>query len=495
MARNGATPARCGGRRRERVEDGGGSGLRSWTRLVAGRGGRRSSRRQRRRELTLSPRDPVSRSAMSRALASQRLARRTRPPLRGSPLAVALAPRRTRRPGASAATASCATPRPSSSCANTPPRSSAPPASTPTATKIVLVNDRSFNAFVANGQKIFINVGALMDAETPNEVIGVHRPRDRPHRRRASRAPARADRERPDPLGRRHAARGRRRRRRGALGRPGRQRRHRAPWASLAGGQELVRRNLLSYQRSEEQAADQAAVRYLKATGQSPKGMLDDLPALRRRRAVPLARARPLPHQPSASRPSASRQLETLAKQSPHFAGQGPARPAGAARPDARRSSSASSSAPDTVLRRYPPHEHLARRPAMPARSLAYRSGRSREALSAIDGLIAEQPDNPYFHELKGQALLESRPRPRGGRAAAPGGRGSPRTACRSAPCSARRSLASGDPKLLDEAIRELSNATAARARDPPSLPAPRHRLRPQGQHRPWPSSPPRRAS
>src|SRR3712207_3436088 len=41
------------------------------------------------------------------------------------------------------------------------------------ATKIILVNDRSFNAFVANGHKIFINVGALMDAETPNQVIGV----------------------------------------------------------------------------------------------------------------------------------------------------------------------------------------------------------------------------------------------------------------------------------------------------------------------------------
>src|SRR3954452_13720404 len=44
------------------------------------------------------------------------------------------------------------------------------PASAP---QIILVNDRSFNAFVANGRKIFVNVGALMDAETPNEVIGV----------------------------------------------------------------------------------------------------------------------------------------------------------------------------------------------------------------------------------------------------------------------------------------------------------------------------------
>src|SRR5919107_1670158 len=41
------------------------------------------------------------------------------------------------------------------------------------AAQIILVNERSFNAFVANGQKIFVNVGALMDSETPNEVIGV----------------------------------------------------------------------------------------------------------------------------------------------------------------------------------------------------------------------------------------------------------------------------------------------------------------------------------
>ena len=41
------------------------------------------------------------------------------------------------------------------------------------AAKIILVGNRSFNAFVANGQKIFINTGALMEAKTPNEIIGV----------------------------------------------------------------------------------------------------------------------------------------------------------------------------------------------------------------------------------------------------------------------------------------------------------------------------------
>ena len=39
--------------------------------------------------------------------------------------------------------------------------------------RVVIINDRSFNAFVMDGRRIFINAGALMDATTPNEVIGV----------------------------------------------------------------------------------------------------------------------------------------------------------------------------------------------------------------------------------------------------------------------------------------------------------------------------------
>ena len=38
---------------------------------------------------------------------------------------------------------------------------------------VVLINDRAFNAFVIDGRRIFINVGALLDAKTPNEIIGV----------------------------------------------------------------------------------------------------------------------------------------------------------------------------------------------------------------------------------------------------------------------------------------------------------------------------------
>lgn len=47
--------------------------------------------------------------------------------------------------------------------------------------------------------------------------------------------------------------------------------------------------------------------------------------------------------------------------------------------------------------------------PAAYARAIvAYRTGGTRGAVRAIDALIAAAPDNPYFHELKGQALLEA---------------------------------------------------------------------------------------
>src|SRR5260370_22177555 len=39
--------------------------------------------------------------------------------------------------------------------------------------QVVIINDRSFNAFVADGRRIFVNYGAMMQSETPNQIIGV----------------------------------------------------------------------------------------------------------------------------------------------------------------------------------------------------------------------------------------------------------------------------------------------------------------------------------
>src|SRR3982074_3885434 len=37
----------------------------------------------------------------------------------------------------------------------------------------MIVQDNSLNAFVAGGQRIFINPGLIMRTETPNQLIGV----------------------------------------------------------------------------------------------------------------------------------------------------------------------------------------------------------------------------------------------------------------------------------------------------------------------------------
>ncbi|MBV5268872.1 MAG: tetratricopeptide repeat protein, partial [Afipia sp.] len=56
--------------------------------------------------------------------------------------------------------------------------------------------------------------------------------------------------------------------------------------------------------------------------------------------------------------------------------------------------------------RRYPASNDSL--PARYARAIAaYRHGDLRNALAQIDALIRVQPNNPYFYELKGQALLE----------------------------------------------------------------------------------------
>jgi predicted Zn-dependent protease len=57
-------------------------------------------------------------------------------------------------------------------------------------------------------------------------------------------------------------------------------------------------------------------------------------------------------------------------------------------------------------MRRYPPTDKSL--PARYARAIsAYRHSDLRVAVAQIDDLIRAQPGNPYFEELKGQALIE----------------------------------------------------------------------------------------
>ena len=63
--------------------------------------------------------------------------------------------------------------------------------------------------------------------------------------------------------------------------------------------------------------------------------------------------------------------------------------------------------ATDRVMRRYPISDtSLAARYARAI--VAYRTGKPGPAQQQIDALIKASPDDPYFYELKGQALLET---------------------------------------------------------------------------------------
>ncbi len=330
-----------------------------------------------------------------------------------------------------------------------------------TLTRIILIDDKSFNAFVANGRTIFMNIGVLMDAETPNEVIGViaheaghiaggHLARLRQEIGNAqilsvvgmlAGAAAAAG----------AVAGG------SAVGNQGI-----GVMGALGGGQELARRNLLSYQRSEEQAADRAAVRFLSATQQSAQGMLrtferfSQASAFISSRAIdPYTISHPLPQERIA-------QLGELARQSPYFDRKDP--PELQARHDMMRAKLFGfTERAESVFRRYPASNNSFA--ARYARAIAtFKMGRSSDALAQIDGLLRERPGSPWLHELRGQVLLES------GRAAAAV---EPlRRAVGMAPNGTpirlmlgQAMLASGNPALIDDAIREL-NVVAQREPD-----------------------------
>ncbi|MGU3494083.1 M48 family metalloprotease [Xanthobacteraceae bacterium A53D] len=324
--------------------------------------------------------------------------------------------------------------------------------------EVVLINDRAFNAFVADGRRIFVNTGALVQSETPNQIIGVlahetaHIAGGHLARRREQMAGAQTMAIVAMMLSAGGVAAG------AASG---------ANMGGAAAGavmapQEMIRRSLLSYQREEEQAADRQAVSYLDATKQSAKGMLETFERFQNEQLFISQRIDPylLSHPMARERIAA---LETLAKASPNYATKDS--PELQARHDMMRAKLIGfQERPDVVARRYPPTDQSL--PAQYARAIsAYRYGSMSGAVAQIDALIAKQPNNPYFQELKGQALLES------GRAAealpalrkaASMTNGAPLIRA----MLGQALVETNNPAYVDEAIRELRQATQ---RDPDS--------------------------
>jgi predicted Zn-dependent protease len=271
--------------------------------------------------------------------------------------------------------------------------------------QIVIINDRSFNAFVADGRRIFVNVGALMQAKTPNELIGVfahesghlaggHLARMREEWARAETSAIIAMLAGLGAAVAGATSRGTTGDNAGQLG-----------MAAMMAPQSVLAHSLLAYQRAQEEQADKAGVKFLTETGQSPRGMYDtfkrfaDETVYQTRYIDPYLQSHPMPQERVDA-------LEQLAKTSPYWDKKDPL--ALQLRHDLMRAKlSGFIERPDTVSRRYPAADTSL--PARYARAIAaYRHSDLHAAVLQIDELTRADPGNPYFLELKGQALVEN---------------------------------------------------------------------------------------
>ncbi|MFM8746573.1 MAG: M48 family metalloprotease [Aestuariivirga sp.] len=272
----------------------------------------------------------------------------------------------------------------------------------PKAVKVYIINDPRINAFVAGGQRIFVNTGLLLESDTPNETIGVLA-HETGHIAGGHLARMGVEIDSANYtaiigmlLGLATIA--------GGIA-AGSGEAAQAGQGIMAGSKGLAQRNFLTYARGMEASADQAALKYLNATGQSAKGMITLFEKLARENMVVLASADPyvMSHPMPMDRIA---NLEQAAKKSPYYNAKDS--PALVLRHDlAKAKIIGYSGGPQAVMQRYPSADQSM--PARYARAIAlFRKGDIKNALPVIDGLTAELPENPYFWELKAQALLEN---------------------------------------------------------------------------------------
>ncbi len=265
-----------------------------------------------------------------------------------------------------------------------------------------IVKHDSFNAFVVDGRHVYMNTGTLMLAKTPNEVIGVLA-HETGHIKGGHMADLRSRIARDQTksillmlLGIGVMAAGA-----ASGGETGREMTG-AGTGVLMGGNDMVMRSFLSRRREQESSADQAGLSYLERSKQSGMGMLETFERFAQQEYVSDAYQDPF----MRSHPVAADRLARLREKvmaSPYANIKDP--PALQLRHDMMRAKiSGYVERAGTVLNRYPAKDTSL--PARYARAIARNcSGRCADNIADVDALIREKPDNPYFHELKGNFL------------------------------------------------------------------------------------------
>ena len=264
-----------------------------------------------------------------------------------------------------------------------------------------VVKHETFNAFVLDGQNVFVHTGALMQSDTPNQVIGVIA-HETGHivgghlaqlRDRIARDQTKSLLIKLLGIGLMVAGGGNS----GVSG---------AGTGVLVGGDQLIINSLMADRRAQESAADQSGLRFLEATKQSGQGMLETFERFAQQEYVSASGATQDAF--ARSHPVAANRLAQLRERvaaSP-FAHQKDA-PQLQLRHDLMRAKLAGYlERPQIVVNRYRQDDSL---PARYARTIATFFSRGIEAsVPQADALIREQPKNPYFHELKADFLMRS---------------------------------------------------------------------------------------
>lgn len=265
----------------------------------------------------------------------------------------------------------------------------------PASVDIYLVNDPSLNAFVTRGQNIFLHSGLILEADTPNQlkgviaheaghIVGGHIVRS-DYGNRSAYGPILIA----AGLGLAAILAGETEA--GAL--------------VLGGSQQFGVLEALAYSRVNEAAADQYAFEFMERTGQSGQGLIDFFDTFRAQEVLSQARRYPYfrGHPLSADRIDSLRERvrdseyrdvkDTEEEQHKHEMMKAKLR--------------GFLEGPQIVYSRYPLSDQS--KPARYARAVAnFKQADLKQSLKEIDSLIEEEPDNPYFYELKAQILYES---------------------------------------------------------------------------------------
>jgi predicted Zn-dependent protease len=273
--------------------------------------------------------------------------------------------------------------------------------------RVRIIQQDGFNAFVVDGQNVFINSGTLMMSKTPNQVIGVIA-HETGHiagghlaklRQRIKEDQTKSLVLKVLAIGAIVAGSTQNNSSRDGLLEAGK--------GIFVGGDEVIMRGLLLYQRQHESAADQAGISYLTQTKQSGAGMLATFEEFAKQEYLsaqfqdPYVRSHPMARDRIV-------QLRTLAEQSPYFATKDS--PLLQLRHDLMRAKLVgflSRGNARIVFNQFPESDRSL--PARYARAIArYFTSDINAALPEVEALIRERPDYPYFHELKGELLLRS---------------------------------------------------------------------------------------